>query len=79
VHTPYFLPPRVGPADVTVDVAPGQLVELEYRSPLIVFLKGALGAPPQQYPGIVVTIVLYAVLAVLVVCACAVPFLTAHN
>ena len=29
VHTPYFLPSQVGPADVTVDVAPGQLVELE--------------------------------------------------
>ena len=73
VHTPYFLPSRVGPADATVDVAPGQVVEMEYRSPLIVFLKGALGAPPQQYPGMVATIVLYAVLAVLVVCACVVP------
>jgi hypothetical protein len=75
VHTPYFLPSRVGPADVTVDVAAGQLVELEYRSPLVVFLGGALGAPPQKYPGMVAMIVLYAVLALLVVCACVVPLL----
>jgi hypothetical protein len=79
VHTPYFLPSRVGPADVTVDVAPGQVVEMEYRSPLVVFLRGALGAPPQKYPGMVAMIVLYAVLAVLVVCACLVPVLTSNT
>jgi hypothetical protein len=76
VHTPYFLPPKVGNADLPVDVHPGQTVELEYRSPLIVFFQGALGTPPQQYPGMAVTIGLYAVLAVLVLCSCLVPVLS---
>jgi len=76
VHTPYFLPSRVGNADVTVDVPPGQAVELEYRSPLIVFLQGALGAPPQKYPGMAVTIGLYAVAAAVVLCSCLVPVFT---
>jgi hypothetical protein len=79
VHTPYFLPSRVGPADVIVDVLPGQTLELEYRSPLVVFLKGALGAPPQKYPGMVAMIILYAVLALLVLCACLVPLLASTN
>ncbi len=70
VHTPYFLPPRVGPADATVDVASGQTVELEYRSPLVVFLQGALGTPPQKYPGMLFTIIIYAVLALLILCCC---------
>ncbi|MDT5390464.1 MAG: hypothetical protein QOE04_4105, partial [Mycobacterium sp.] len=34
VYTPYFLPSRVGPADVTADVRPGQVTELEYKAPL---------------------------------------------
>ena len=76
VHTPYFLPPRVGPADAAVDVAPGQTVPLEYRSPLIVFMRGALGAPPQKYPGMLAMIILYAVIALIVLCGCLVPLFT---
>jgi hypothetical protein len=34
VHAPYLLPSRVGPADITVNVAPGHLVELEYKAPV---------------------------------------------
>ena len=70
VHTPYFLPPQVGPADTAVDVMPGQTLELEYRSPLVVFMKGALGTPPQKYPGMLFTIIIYAVLALLIICCC---------
>ena len=54
VHTPYFFPRRAGRADYTVDVPPGQFVELEYRAPLFSFSRGALGPPPQRYPGVVV-------------------------
>jgi hypothetical protein len=61
VHTPYFLPSRVGPADISVNVAPGHLVELEYKAPVWTFSAGSLGPPPQSYNGqtamIVVTIV----------------------
>jgi hypothetical protein len=56
-----FLPSRVGPADITVNVAPGHVVELEYKAPVWTFSPGSLGAPPQTYNGqtamIVVTIV----------------------
>jgi hypothetical protein len=79
VHTPYFLPSRVGPADATVDLAPGQTVELEYRSPVVVFLNGALGAPPQKYPGMVALIVIYVVLGLLLVCCCAGAILSGTN
>jgi hypothetical protein len=64
VHTPYFFPRQVGPADHTVAVHPGQVVELEYRAPLFTFVRGALGPPPQPYRGV---IALSAVLAVPVV------------
>jgi hypothetical protein len=71
VHVPYWLPPQVGPADLSVTVHPGQTVELEYRAPMIAFMKGALGAPPQKYPGLVVSIVLLAVSLVILLCVCA--------
>lgn len=51
VHTPYLLPARVGPAEVVVDVPPGQNVQMEYKAPLIVWAKGSLGPPPQRYRG----------------------------
>jgi hypothetical protein len=51
VYTPYYFPPRAGRADYTVDVPPGQFVELEYRAPLFSFSRGALGPRPQRYPG----------------------------
>ena len=40
LHTPYFLPPRLGPADTTVDVHPGRIAELEYKAPLFAFSPG---------------------------------------
>ena len=40
-----------GRADYTVDVPPGQFVELEYRAPLFSFSRGAPGPRPQRYPG----------------------------
>jgi hypothetical protein len=79
VYTPYFLPPKVGPADTTVNVPPGQTVELEYRSPLIAFSRGSLGAPPQKYNGMWLTIVLAVILAVAVLCACVVPLLSSSS
>ena len=79
VHTPYFLPSKVGPADTAVDLAPGQTVELEYRSPVVVFMGGALGAPPQKYPGLPVLIIIYVVLALLIVCCCGSAILSSAN
>jgi len=52
VYTKYFFPPRTGPADYTVEVPPGQFVELEYRAPVFSFARGSLGPPPQRYRGV---------------------------
>jgi hypothetical protein len=52
VYTKYFFPPRTGPADYTVDVPPGEFVELEYRAPVFTFARGSLGPPPQRYRGV---------------------------
>ncbi|GIM96650.1 hypothetical protein Ato02nite_084430 [Paractinoplanes toevensis] len=68
VHVPYLWP--LGPADLPVNVYPGQSVELEYRAPMIAFIKGALGAPPQKWPGLVATIILFAIVGVLFLCVC---------
>jgi hypothetical protein len=76
VYTPYFLPPKVGPADTTVNVPTGQTVELEYRSPLIAFSKGSLGAPPQKYNGMWLMIVLLVATVLLVVCGCGLSLLS---
>ncbi|BCJ56190.1 hypothetical protein Asp14428_76650 [Actinoplanes sp. NBRC 14428] len=70
VHVPYLLPPRIGSADLGVPVHPGQTVELEYRAPMIAFIGGALGAPPQKYPGMAVTIVLMVISLVILLCVC---------
>ncbi len=56
VYLPYWLPSRVGPADFTAVVYPGQFVELEYKAPLITFNRGSLGPPPQSYNGVGVMI-----------------------
>jgi hypothetical protein len=68
VHVPYLLPPRLGPADLGVAVLPGGAVELEYRAPMINFIDGALGAPPQKWPGIIASIILLVALLCLVLC-----------
>lgn len=52
LHVPYFLPPKMGPADLAVPVAPGQTAELEYRAPVWTFSRGSLGPPPQKYNGL---------------------------
>ncbi|MFI5932274.1 hypothetical protein [Actinoplanes sp. NPDC051494] len=70
VHVPYLLPPRIGSADLPVPVQPGQTVELEYRAPMVAFMGGALGAPPQKYPGMIVTIILSVVALLLILCVC---------
>jgi hypothetical protein len=56
VHTPYFFPQRVGPADYAAIVYPGQFIELEYKAPLFTCSRGSLGPPPQRYNGMAVII-----------------------
>ena len=68
VHVPYLLPPRIGSADLPLVVHPGQTVELEYLAPLIAFIGGALGVPPQKYPGMTAQIVLLVFALVMLVC-----------
>jgi hypothetical protein len=69
-HVPYFLPPRVGSADLVVDALPGQTVELEYKAPLIVFSGGSLGPPPQKYNGLWFYWVLLGIFVLLLICCC---------
>ncbi len=56
VHVPYFLPSKLGQADATVEVRPGQVAELEYKAPLWAFSPGALGVGPQKYNGVGITV-----------------------
>jgi hypothetical protein len=70
VHIPYLLPSRLGTAETTVVALPGRTSELEYRAPLLAFLRGALGPPPQRYPGLALTVALLIVAAVLGICSC---------
>jgi len=58
VHTPYFLPKQLGPADYRAVLPPGQWIELEYKAPLWSFSKGSVGPPPQSYKGVVPTVAL---------------------
>lgn len=58
VHVPYFLPSKLGPADATADVRPGQVAELEYKAPMWAFSAGALGVGPQKYNGVGITLAL---------------------
>jgi hypothetical protein len=75
VFTPYFFPSRVGPADITVGVHPGQLIELQYRAPLWTFSRGSLGSLPQRYNGLIAMLVVIAVAVLVVFVASAVPIL----
>ena len=79
VHTPYFLPSRVGPAVCIVDVAPGQTVQLEYKTPLVVWSSGSLGPPPQKYNGAWVMWLLLAIFVVAIICCCASSLLSTNN
>ncbi len=70
VYTPYFLPPKVGQSALDVPVAPGQTVELEYKVPAVVFMKGSLGAPPQKYNGLWVLWLMLGLVGLFIVCCC---------
>jgi hypothetical protein len=61
VYVPYFLPPKMGPADATADVRPGQVAELEYKAPIWGFSAGSLGVGPQKYNGVGITIAIVAI------------------
>ena len=61
VYVPYFLPPKMGPADATADVRPGQVAELEYKAPIWAFSAGSLGVGPQKYNGVGITIAIVAI------------------
>jgi hypothetical protein len=56
-----------GPADYTVAVVPGQLVELVYKAPLFTFSRGSLGPPPQRYTGVAATIAVAVALLIFLV------------
>ena len=70
VHIPYLMPARIGAADTTVLAVGGRTLELEYRAPLLSFLRGALGVPPQQYPGLVPAAFLLVAAVTLAACGC---------
>ncbi|MEV6302937.1 hypothetical protein AB0M02_26215 [Actinoplanes sp. NPDC051861] len=70
VHIPYLVPSRIGAAETTVIAVPGRTVELEYRAPLLSFMAGALGSPPQRYPGLVAAVILLVTALSLAVCGC---------
>lgn len=70
VHTPYLLPPKLGPATVDVPVAPGQTVELEYKAPAFAFFPGSLGAPPQKYNALWIYWIILGIFALLIICCC---------
>ena len=66
LHTPYFFPKKLGPADYRAVLQPGQWIELEYKAPLWNFSKGSLGPPPQGYKGVAPTVALIGGCVVLV-------------
>ncbi|MEV6306756.1 hypothetical protein AB0M02_45675 [Actinoplanes sp. NPDC051861] len=65
VHVPYPILRRIGAADLTVVAPPGRTVEIEYRAPLLVFLRGAIGAGRQRTPGRFLVLALVLVLGLL--------------
>lgn len=67
VHIPYWLPPRLGPADTVVDVHPGRLAEVEYKAPVWGYSRGSLGSPPQSYNGVGITVAVMAVTLIVAV------------
>jgi hypothetical protein len=70
VYVPYFLPPRVGRAETILTVQPGQTIELEYRAPAFLFARGALGAPPQRYPGLTMLATVLGAVLLILLCSC---------
>ena len=41
-YFPYVMPRQAGKGSITVDVAQGQIVDVTYKAPWLVFLKGAM-------------------------------------
>ncbi|AEV83276.1 hypothetical protein ACWT_2254 [Actinoplanes sp. SE50] len=70
VHVPSLLPSRLGAAETTVVALPGRTAELEYRAPMLAFLRGALGPPPQRYPGMALAVALLVAATTAVICGC---------
>lgn len=68
VHVPYLIPPRIGPAETVVPVHAGQLVEVEYRAPVIAWLGGTIGPPPQPFRGLTAGVALMTVPLALLLC-----------
>lgn len=70
VHVPYILPSKTGPAETTVNLAPGQTTALEYKAPVWTFSKGSLGEGEQKYNGVGillgVMVVPFAILLILI-------------
>jgi hypothetical protein len=79
VYVPYFLPPKVGRAEAIVTVQPGQTVELEYRAPAFLFARGALGTPPQRYPGLSFLIIVLAAAALILICSFGIALLSVSS
>jgi hypothetical protein len=67
VYLPYWLPSRAGPADYAVAVAPGQLVELEYKAPLFTFSRGFVGAAAAALHRVTATIAVVVALLIFLV------------
>lgn len=58
-----------GRAELDVDVAPEQTVEIHYAGPLITFMSGRMGFEPQKRGGVVPLIVVLAFIALVIVLA----------
>jgi hypothetical protein len=43
-YFPYLIPRKAGKGSITVDVAPGQIVDVSYKAPWLTFLKGKMTA-----------------------------------
>ncbi|HWS38992.1 MAG TPA: hypothetical protein VN408_40405 [Actinoplanes sp.] len=67
-HVPYLIPPRIGPADTVVPVYAGQVVEVEYRAPMIAWLGGTIGPPPQRFRGQAAAVALMTVPLAVLLC-----------
>lgn len=69
IYVPYFLPPKVGVAELPVTLQPGQTLELEYRAPVFGFSPGALGVGEQKWNGLGITLgISLGLLALVCVC-----------
>ncbi|HWS36965.1 MAG TPA: hypothetical protein VN408_30015 [Actinoplanes sp.] len=71
VHVPHQRPARTGAAETTVIALSGRTVELEYRAPLLSFLGGVIGLPPQRHPGTTGAWIALAIAVLLLACCCA--------